>query len=146
MRASAASVLTTAEQLARDDDGVIRFAGNAEAMQRFGVKLVSKFKEKNPQISFDLLIDVAWDKNQSLLDVGKADLVLRPIDEISGDKFIAKKNGAISFGCLLQQGISTKVRSTAITERGQRSKIRDLFRRCRPRHESSRLAQPSTRR
>ncbi|RLJ59489.1 DNA-binding transcriptional LysR family regulator [Litoreibacter meonggei] len=98
MRASAASVLTTAEQLARDDDGVIRFAGNAEAMQRFGVKLTSKFKEKNPQISFDLLIDVAWDKNQSPLESGKADLVLRPIDEISGDTLIAKKLARFPLG------------------------------------------------
>ncbi len=98
MRASAASVLATAEQLARDDDGVIRFAGNAEAMQRFGVELVSKFKEKNPQISFDLLIDVAWDKNQSPLETGKADLVLRPIDEISGDTLIAKKLALFPLG------------------------------------------------
>jgi DNA-binding transcriptional LysR family regulator len=108
MRASAASVLTTAEQLARDDDGVIRFAGNAEAMQRFGVTLVSKFKEKNPQISFDLLIDVAWDKNQSLLDVGKADLVLRPIDEISGDKFIAKKMARFPLGVYCSKAYQQK--------------------------------------
>lgn len=98
MRASAASVLTAAEQLARDDDGVIRFAGNAEAMQRFGVELVSKFKEKNPQISFDLVIDVAWDKNQSPLETGKADLALRPIDELSGDTLIAKKLARIPLG------------------------------------------------
>lgn len=98
MRVSVASVLTTAEQLARDDDGVVRFAGNAEAMQRFGIELVSKFKEKNPQISFDLLIDVAWDKNQSPLETGKADLVLRPIDEISGDTLIAKKLAQFPLG------------------------------------------------
>ena len=108
MRVSAASILTTAEQLARDDDGVIRFAGNAEAMQRFGVELVSKFKETNFNISFDLLIDVAWDKNQSPLETGKADLVLRPIDEISGDTLIAKKLAQIPLGVYCSEAYRQK--------------------------------------
>lgn len=98
MRVSAASVLTTADQLARDDEGVIRFAGNAEAMQRFGVELVSLFREKNPDISFELLIDVAWDKSQPPLEAGKADLALRPLDELTGDTLIAKKLARIPLG------------------------------------------------
>ncbi|AXI48064.1 hypothetical protein C1J03_19895 [Sulfitobacter sp. SK012] len=98
MRVSAASVQTAADQLARDDEGVIRFAGNAEAMQRFGVEMASKFRETNPDISFELLIDVAWDKSQSPLEVGKADLALRPLDELTGDTLIAKKLARIPLG------------------------------------------------
>ena len=98
MRVSAASLLTTADQLARDDGGIIRFAGNAEAMQRFGVELVSKFREKNPDVSFELLIDVAWDKSQPPLEAGEADLALRPLDELTGDTLIAKKLARIPLG------------------------------------------------
>ena len=72
MRGSAMSVIAAAEQLTRDDQGVIRFAGNAEAMQRFGVGLVSAFREKNADISFELLIDVAWEKDQPPLETGKS--------------------------------------------------------------------------
>lgn len=98
MRASATSVITAAEQLNRDDQGVIRFAGNAEAMQRYGVDLVSSFRESNTDISFELLIDVSWEKDQPPLEAGKADLALRPLDEISGDTLIVKKLGCIPLG------------------------------------------------
>lgn len=66
MRGSAVSVITAAEQLTRDHQDVIRFAGNAEAMHRFGVELVSSFREKNADVSFELLIDVAWEKANRL--------------------------------------------------------------------------------
>ncbi len=98
MRGSATAVTTAAEQLTRDDLGVIRFAGNAEAMQRFGVELVSGFTEENADIAFELLIDVAWEKDQPPLETGQADLVLRPVDEISGDTLVAKKLARIPLG------------------------------------------------
>lgn len=98
MRGSAVSVITAAEQLTRDHQGVIRFAGNAEAMHRFGVGLVSSFREKNADISFELLIDVAWEKGQPPLETGKADLALRPLDDISGDTLIAKKLARFPLG------------------------------------------------
>lgn len=98
MRGSAVSVLTAAEHLTRDDQGVIRFAGNAEAMQRFGVELVSSFRMTNPDISFELLIDVAWEKDQPPLETGKADLALRPLDEIAGDTLISKKLARFPLG------------------------------------------------
>lgn len=98
MRGAANDVLNAAEHLRRDDQGLIRFAGNAEAMQRFGVKLVSAFREKNADIQFQLQIDVAWDKSQSPLETGKSDLALRPLDEISGDTLVTKKIARFPLG------------------------------------------------
>ena len=74
MRRAASKVSVLAEQIARDDHGVIRFSGNAEAMQRFGVGLVSAFREQNPGISFELQIDIAWDKDQQPLEAGVSDV------------------------------------------------------------------------
>lgn len=91
MRSAALSVLNSAEQLNRDDQQIIRFSGNPEAMQRFGIGLVSAFRARNPDIRFELQIDIAWDNNQPLLETDKSDLALRPIDEISGDTLVAKK-------------------------------------------------------
>ncbi len=98
MRRAASKVSVSAEQLARDEHGVIRFSGNAEAMQRFGARLVSAFREKNPGISFELQIDIAWDKDQPPLETGKSDVALRPLDEISGDTLIAKKIAQFPLG------------------------------------------------
>ncbi|MEX0319044.1 MAG: LysR family transcriptional regulator [Ruegeria sp.] len=108
MRNSATSVISTAEQLTRDDQGVIRFAGNAEAMQRFGVGLVSSFREKNADIAFELMIDVAWNKDQPPLETGKADLALRPLDEISGDALVAKKLARFPLGVYCSQSYDQK--------------------------------------
>ena len=108
MRGSAASFITAAEHLTRDDQGVIRFAGNAEAMQRFGVGLVSSFREKNANVSFELLIDVAWDEDQPPLEAGLADLALRPVDEISGDTLIAKKLARIPLGVYCSESYRRK--------------------------------------
>lgn len=108
MRQSASSVITKAEQLTRDDHGVIRFAGNAEAMQRFGVELVSRFRERNADVAFELLIDIAWDKDLPLLEAGKADLALRPFDEISGDTLIAKKLSRFPLGIYCSKSYQRK--------------------------------------
>lgn len=104
MQSSATAVATTAEQLNRDDHGVIRFAGNAEAMQRFGVPLVSSFRAANADVTFQLMIDVAWDKGQPPLEAGKADLALRPLDEISGDSLVARKLARFPLGVYCSEG------------------------------------------
>lgn len=98
MHDAVASFATIAEHLIREDHGVIRLAGNVEAMQRFGVPLVSSFRDKNPDVTFELLIDVAWEKAQPPLESGKADLALRPLDEISGDTLVTKKLARIPLG------------------------------------------------
>lgn len=91
MQRVAVNILNTAGQLARNDQGVIRFCGNAEAMDHFGVKLVSAFRERNPDVHFELQIDIAWSKDQQPLEVGSSDLALRPLDEISGDTLVARQ-------------------------------------------------------
>lgn len=91
MGSAATKVRNSAEHLSRDDQGIIRFAGNAEAMQRFGISLVSAYRERNADVHFELQIDVAWDKDQPLLETGRSDIALRPLDEISGDTLIARK-------------------------------------------------------
>lgn len=98
MQSAAAAVLHSADKLTRDDRKTIRFAGNAEAMQRFGVGLVSAFRERNRDVHFELQIDIAWDKDQMPLETGISDLALRPLDEISGDTLIAKKVARIPLG------------------------------------------------
>ena len=108
MRVNAASLITAAEQLMRADQGVIRFAGNAEAMQRFGVELVSSFRERNADIDFELMIDVAWNKDQPPLESGKADLALRPLDEISGDELVVKKLARFPLGIYCSQSYHQK--------------------------------------
>ncbi|GAC18852.1 LysR family transcriptional regulator [Paraglaciecola arctica] len=91
MQNAAVNVLNSAQQLTRNDQGVIRFSGNAVAMHHFGVKLVSAFRELNPNVHFELQIDIAWSKNQPLLEIGNSDLALRPLDEISGDTLVTKR-------------------------------------------------------
>ena len=108
MRNSAASVMTSAEQLTRDDQGLIRFAGNAEAMQRFGGGLVSSFRERNADIAFELMLDVAWNKDQPPLESGKADLALRPMDDISGDALLARKLARFPLGIYCSQSYHQK--------------------------------------
>jgi len=91
MQNAAEGILNSAEQLARNDLGVIRFSGNAEAMHHYGVKLVSEFRELNPKVNFELQIDISWSKEQPPLEVGSSDIALRPVDEISGDTLVAKQ-------------------------------------------------------
>lgn len=108
MRNSALKVLNLAEQLARDDHGIIRFAGNAEAMQRFGVGLVSAFRKRNADVNFELQIDVDWDKDQLPLETGKSDLALRPLDEVSGDTLITKKVARFPLGIYCSESYKKK--------------------------------------
>lgn len=98
MKAAASAVATNADQLRRDDHGVIRFAGNVEAMQRFGVVLVSRFRQRNPGVGFEINIDVHRSADQLSLEKGEADLVLRASDEIEGDTLIARKLARVPFG------------------------------------------------
>lgn len=98
MRGAAMTVLNAAEKLNREDAGIIRFSGNAEAMQRFGIGLVSAFRERHSNVRFELQIDIAWDKNQPPLVSGESDLALRPLDEISGDTLITKKIAKFPLG------------------------------------------------
>lgn len=108
MRSAAIKVTNTAEQLARDDHGIIRFSGNAEAMQRFGIGLVSAFREHNVDVTFELQIDIAWGKDQPPLEAGKSDLALRPLDEISGDTLVAKKVARIPLGIYCSEDYKEK--------------------------------------
>ena len=86
------------ERLAREYHGVVRFSGNAEAKQRFGAGLVSAFREQNTGITFELQIDIAWDKEQLPLEAGKSNVALRPLDEISSDTLVAKKVAEFPLG------------------------------------------------
>jgi len=108
MKSAAVAVLNAADQLNRDDQGIIRFSGNAEAMQRFGVGLVSAFREQHPKIHFELQIDVAWAKDQPPLESGKSDLALRPIDEVAGDTLITKKVAEFPLGIYCSRSYQKK--------------------------------------
>lgn len=98
MRAVASEIATSADQLRRDDHGLVRFAGNPEAMQRFGVILVSRFREHNPDIAFEIDIDVHWSEGQLPLETGEADLVLRATDNVEGDTLIVRKLARVPLG------------------------------------------------
>ncbi len=123
MRGAAIKVLNSAEQLARNDHGLIRFSGNAEAMQRFGVGLVSAFREQNADINFELQIDIAWDKEQSPLETGKSDLALRPLDEISGDNLVAKKVARFPLGIYCSDTYKKKLGAPSNLEEAQDHKF-----------------------
>ena len=60
--------------------------------------LVSRFCELNPEITFDLDIDVAWSKGQAPLQQGVADVALRATDDVSGETLIIKKLARIPLG------------------------------------------------
>lgn len=108
MKSAAVGILNAADQLNRDDQGIVRFSGNAEAMQRFGIGLIAKFREENPDIHFELQIDIAWTKDQPPLETSKADIALRPIDEVSGDTLITKKVAEFPLGIYCSQSYKGK--------------------------------------
>lgn len=94
MAATAETLQTRSERLARAGSGMIRLTGNPEAMEHWGFPLLARFRENHPDIDFEVDVSSA----QQSLEKGAADIALRAADEITGDTLIARKLARIPWG------------------------------------------------
>lgn len=103
MNAAAENVALRAERLRREISGTIRISAASQAFEHLGFPLLTKFRERYPDVTFEADTD---DRVVSL-ERGEADIALRAADEVVGDTLIARKLATIPWGIYCSRGYLT---------------------------------------
>ena len=86
MSAAARKMEAKCTHLVRGLSGTIRLSSNAITMQHYGLPIMTRFREANPDVTFE----VDTQDRQVSLEAGEADVALRAADKIVGDTLIAR--------------------------------------------------------